>query len=186
MASKGRAKRPLSERLRGMRFMQQSAESELRDKLAAEQAEREKAAHWTLEADDAESETWPIVVVEEGLSDNPMMGRAGRQSFGRFNPKLEKRNTNGDAKEEAQPEAMQEEADNTEEGEIIEVEDKPAGGGQGVSASSRRGGQSNPYVRGVRGGIAKKKGRQLHFNQNLKNHQNPSYQGYLKGSRVRR
>lgn len=68
-----------------MRFMKQKEEKELRDKLCAEQKAREEAMHWTLKSEDEMTqERGPIVIIEDGVSDNPMQGRLGRRSFGKF------------------------------------------------------------------------------------------------------
>lgn len=86
MASNTRpARRILSDRLRGMRFMKQKEEKELRDKLCAEQKAREQAVHWTLKSEDeVTQERGPIVIIEDGVGDDPMQGRLGRRSFGKF------------------------------------------------------------------------------------------------------
>lgn len=91
MTSARPARRSLSDKLRGMRFMKQREERDVREKLEADQRSREHAAHWTVPAGDADADS-PLVVLEAGVSDNPMAGRAGRQSFGRFNAVLERQN----------------------------------------------------------------------------------------------
>lgn len=84
----------LSERLRNMRFMKERQETDFRAKLEQEQIEREKAAHWTLEADgtvDTEDLT-PLVIEEESIGMPDVSRRVGRHSFGNFNAVVEKRN----------------------------------------------------------------------------------------------
>lgn len=83
----------LSERLRNMRFMRQVDETDLRSKLEDEQKEREKATHWTLETDETdEQDGKPIVIVEEAYTIPTSVACTGRQSFGKFNIVVEKRN----------------------------------------------------------------------------------------------
>lgn len=93
----------LSERLRNMRFMRERGETDFRAKLEKEQREREKSAHWTLETegDDVEDDRTPLVIVEDSLAMPDMISCVGRQSFGKFNTVIEKRNRPGSPKEEA-------------------------------------------------------------------------------------
>lgn len=87
-------KRSLSDKLKGMRFMQQREESDLRVRLLREQQERQHAAQWTLETTTT-SETTPLVLIEPGVVHNFRSPRVGRQSFGKFNTLYEK-NTKSD------------------------------------------------------------------------------------------
>lgn len=83
----------LSERLRNMRFMREVEEKDLRSKLEEEQKEREKATHWTLETEEKdEQDGTPIVIVEDAYTMPSSVEFAGRQSFGKFNLVVEKRN----------------------------------------------------------------------------------------------
>lgn len=101
----------LSERLRNMRFMREREETDVRAKLEEEQREREKAAHWTLETDQAneEHDRTPLVIVEDTFtSPSSSSAYSGRQSFGKFNVVVEKRNRTGKSEpkmelEEAKP-----------------------------------------------------------------------------------
>lgn len=131
-----------------MRFMKQKEESEIREKLAEEQKAREKAAHWTLETADADNETMPIVIIEDGVSDNPMLGRAGRQSFGNFNPALERTSGSAKPKQTTKQEG---------EGEIVEVTETAK---KLIKAKSipRKGERK---LLGMRGGVAKRETRPL-------------------------
>lgn len=138
--------------------MKQKEESDIREKLALEQAAREKAAHWTLETTDADNETMPLVIIEDGVSDNPMLGRSGRQSFGCFNPVLEKRKArpgkgNGTTKEE---------------GEMVDVGAVETTENHAEAASQPRKDEKRDLFRGVRGGIAKKETKPLSYRRHFK------------------
>lgn len=165
-------RRSLSDRLRGMRFMKHKEETEIREKLAAEQQAREKAAHWTLDTVDDREENMPIVLIEDGVSDNPMLGRAGRQSFGNFNPVLEmnagKRGRKGGPKQEVEEGLKQDATEEAkEEGELedgnamLQAEEKPAG-------ERRKEIGRKPKLLGVRGGIWKKESRPQHNRYRIK------------------
>lgn len=185
MASGNRpGRRSLSEKLRGMRFMQQSAESELREKLAAQQEAREKAAHWTLEGADGENDTFPIVVIEEGLSDNPMLGQTGRQSFGNFNLALQNRKKSPEGKTEVKKDVKLEKK---EEVKAIGAEKKPSVSNAVFTFnSSRRDGKGKGDRSRLKGGISKRDHKPLHYRQNHKNSKYPIHEGYLKGRRNNR
>lgn len=86
-------KRSLSSRLAGMSFMKRGAERDLRETYAKRQKHREEDAHWTASpkvVGFAGAEDGPLVVVEG--ADIPDTLSLGRQSFGRFNSNLERRN----------------------------------------------------------------------------------------------
>lgn len=184
MASGNRPRRSLSEKLRGMRFMQQNAEADIREKLAAQQEAREKAAHWTLEGPDGDIDTFPMVVIEEGLSDNPMLGRSGRQSFGSFNVTLE----NGkNGKEEKKETKMQENTEAKEEREIG-VEPKPFTPNDRVHVSEpKRDGRGGPRLL-LQGGISKKARNTKGFkhNRGSNNFKHAVPEGYIKKRRHQR
>lgn len=152
--------------------MKHKEETEIREKLAAEQEAREKDAHWTLETVDDREENMPIVLIEDGVSDNPMLGRAGRQSFGNFNPVLEmkagKGGRKGGAKQEVKDEAKQDAKEEVmEEGELedgdvmLQEEEKPA-------VERRKEIGRKPKLLGVRGGIWKKESRPQHNRYRIK------------------
>lgn len=85
-------KRSLTERLENMAFMRRGKERELRETYAKRQREREDDAHWVLPAPPPPPDSLyePIIIVESGYVTEP--GALGRQSFGSFNPVVEKRN----------------------------------------------------------------------------------------------
>lgn len=138
--------------------MKQKEEAETLEKLAAEQEAREKEAHWTLEVADADTETtMPLVIIEEGVSDNPMLGRAGRQSFGNFNPALERNAAPG----KQEPGAM-------EDGEIEDVQLKDAGEKHPQSMIKQRSGDKKAL--GVKGGIFKRESKPSIHRRDFRKH----------------
>ncbi len=86
------AKRTLTERLENMSFMRRGQERERRESYAKRQRQREDDAHWVLPAPPPPKAALevPTVIVETGYVVEP--GALGRQSFGSFNPVVEKRN----------------------------------------------------------------------------------------------
>lgn len=90
MALKGRS---LSTRLRGMRFMRERDEADLRDRLAREQKQRDAAAQWTIEgADGDQNDLSTVVIIDDAPgSDSPSVPLVARQSYGKFNAGLERR-----------------------------------------------------------------------------------------------
>lgn len=86
----------LSDRLRNMRFMRQKTESDVRVALEKEQIQREKEAHWTTGIDLSEHrDGLPTVIIDESTIPYEYQKYFGRQSFGNFNPVVEKRNRAG-------------------------------------------------------------------------------------------
>lgn len=152
MASDARpARRILSDRLRGMRFMKQKEEKDLRDKLCAEQKAREQAVRWTVKGkDDAAEERGPIVITEDGMGDNPMQGRLGRRSFGKF----AKSGGGGGEKGEG--------------GQV-----KEEGTTEMAEGGERRRKDRKEAFRGLlKGGVVKKESRMTQLRKNLKNFKN--------------
>lgn len=89
MAAPRPKKRALSDRLKNMRFMKRREETSLREKLIESQKQRAKDARWTIQVDAQEGKTAPVVLIEDGISGDPLCALHGRQSFGKFNTVFE-------------------------------------------------------------------------------------------------
>lgn len=102
-------KRGISSRLAAMSFMQRGVERELRDSLAKRQRtsalppaapkpkpthDSDNPDHWMLPAPELlpSAADEPLVVLESGTVFEANPGTFGRQSYGKFNPELERRN----------------------------------------------------------------------------------------------